>query len=89
VIGVSPDGVNSHAKFRNKFNLGFTLLADPERKLIEPLGLWIEKSLYGKNYMGVDRTTFLIGPDGKVEMIWTKVKPEGHAQEVLNYLRES
>src|ERR1044071_3696610 len=60
VIGVSPDSVKSHQKFKTKYDLNFTLLADPERKLIEPLGLWVEKTLYGKKYMGVARTTFLL-----------------------------
>jgi len=83
VIGVSPDSVKSHQKFKTKYDLNFTLLADPERKLIEPLGLWVEKTLYGKKYMGVARTTFLLSPDGRVEKVWEKVKPEGHEQEVL------
>lgn len=83
VFGVSPDSVKSHAKFRDKHRLNFTLLADPDRKLIEALGLWVEKSLYGKKYMGVARTTFLLDPAGKVERVWEKVKPEGHEQEVL------
>jgi len=83
VVGVSPDSVKSHAKFVKKFELNFTLLADPERKLIEPLGLWVEKVLYGKKYMGVARTTFLLDEKGKVIQVWEKVKPEGHAEEVL------
>ena len=83
VFGVSPDPVRSHEKFHRKLSLNFRLLADPERRLIEPLGLWVEKTLYGKRYMGVARTTFLLGPDGKVERVWEKVSPEGHEREVL------
>ena len=86
VVGVSPDSVKSHRKFVDKFGLNFPLLADPERALIGPLGLWIEKTLYGKKYMGVDRTTFLLDEDGKVLKIWRKVKPDGHASEVLAVL---
>ncbi len=83
VFGVSPDSVKSHKKFADKYNLQFPLLADEERTLIEAVGLWIEKSMYGRKYMGVDRTSFLIGPDGRVKKVWRKVKPEGHAAEVL------
>jgi len=83
VVGVSPDSVKSHAKFVAKFGLNFTLLADPERTLIEGLGLWVEKTLYGKKYMGVARTTFLLDEKGNVAKVWEKVKPEGHADEVL------
>lgn len=83
VIGVSPDSVKSHAKFAKKHDLKITLLADTERTLIEPNGLWIEKMLYGKKYMGVDRTTVLVGADGVIKQVWNKVKPEGHAAEVL------
>lgn len=82
VIGVSPDSVKSHAKFVKKFDLNFTLLADPERKLIEPLGLWVEKTLYGRKYMGVARTTFLLDEQGRIRQVWERVKPEGHAEEV-------
>jgi peroxiredoxin Q/BCP len=83
VIGISPDAPKSHAKFIKKFGLNFTLLADTERTLIEACGLWVEKTLYGKKYMGVERTTFLLDRDGKIERIWRKVRPEGHAEEVL------
>jgi peroxiredoxin Q/BCP len=79
---LSPDPVKSHAKFALKQGLRYPLLADPERSLIEPLGVWVEKSLYGKKYMGVERSTFLVGADGRVEKAWRKVKPEGHAAEV-------
>lgn len=82
VVGVSPDSVKSHAKFAEKYGLKFTLLADESRALIEACGLWVEKSLYGKKYMGVERTTFLLDGSGVVTHVWRKVKPEGHAEEV-------
>ena len=87
VYGVSADDVKKHGKFTQKFSLNFPLLADPERTLIEPMGVWIEKSMYGKQYMGIARATFVIDANGKVEQVWEKVKPEGHAQEVLGYLK--
>ena len=83
VLGVSPDSAKQHTKFILKYNLGVTLLADEEKELIQACGLWIEKSMYGRKYMGVDRTTFLVGADGKIIKIWEKVKPAGHAVEVL------
>lgn len=83
VLGVSPDPIDSHAKFAAKHGLSFRLLADVERSLIEPLGLWVEKTLYGNKYMGVARTTFLVGENGSIQRIWRDVKPEGHAAEVL------
>lgn len=82
VIGVSPDPVKSHRKFADKYGLNFTLLADPDRKLIQACDLWVEKTLYGKKYMGVERTTFLLDESGTIAKIWRKVKPEGHAEEV-------
>ncbi|MBI5708325.1 MAG: thioredoxin-dependent thiol peroxidase [Armatimonadetes bacterium] len=86
VFGVSPDPAKKHKKFADKFGLGFPLLADPEKKLIEACGLWVEKTLYGRKYMGVDRTTFLLDEKGVVARVWRKVKPEGHAEEVLRAL---
>lgn len=83
VIGVSPDSVKSHRKFVDKYALTFTLLADEDHALADACGVWVEKSMYGKKYMGVERTTFLVGPDGKVTKVWNKVKPQGHAEEVL------
>lgn len=82
VVGVSPDGVKSHRKFADKYGLTFTLLADTDKKLCEAVGVWVEKSMYGKTYMGVERTTFLLDPDGTVVKVWNKVKPQGHATEV-------
>jgi peroxiredoxin Q/BCP len=83
VFGVSPDDPKSHQKFVKKFDLNFPLLADVGHKLSEAAGVWGEKSMYGKKYMGVDRTTFLLDENGKIAKIWRKVKPEGHADEVL------
>jgi thioredoxin-dependent peroxiredoxin len=83
VLGVSPDPLASHAKFRDKHGLGFTLLSDPDHEVAEAYGVWVEKSRYGKTYMGVERSTFVIGPDGTLEQALYKVKPEGHAASVL------
>ncbi len=83
VIGISPDNAKSHDKFKVKHELAITLGADEERQAIEAYGVWVEKSMYGKSYMGVDRSTFLIGRDGKVAKVWRKVKVPGHAEEVL------
>ena len=86
VLGVSPDGVASHNKFIDKFKLPFILLADEDKKISNDYGVWVKKSMYGREYMGVARTTFVIGKDGKIEKIYEKVKPEGHADEVLGFL---
>lgn len=75
--------MNAQAKFKTKYGLPYTLVADPEHKVAEDYGVWQEKSMYGKKYWGVARTTFVIGADGKIEKIYEKVKPEGHAEEVL------
>jgi peroxiredoxin Q/BCP len=83
VIGISPDSVASHAKFRSKYDLGIDLVADEEKKAIEAFGVWVEKSMYGKKYMGVDRSTFLIDGKGTIARAWRKVKVPGHAEEVL------
>ncbi len=83
IVGVSPDAPKAQAKFKNKFGLPFTLLADIDHQAAEQYGVWKEKSMYGKKYMGVERTTFVIGPDGKIKKIFPKVSVEGHAQEVL------
>jgi peroxiredoxin Q/BCP len=82
VIGVSPDPVKSHRKFADKFGLKFPLLADTETRLCQACGVWVEKSMYGKKYMGVERTTFLLDEKGVVTHVWRKVKPAGHAAEV-------
>ena len=86
VFGVSADSEAAHRKFVLKYGLNFPLLADPERKLIEPIGAWVEKSMYGRKYMGVARCTFVIGSDGRIETAWDKVAPDVHAGEVLAYL---
>jgi peroxiredoxin Q/BCP len=83
VFGVSADNEASHRKFVLKYGLNFPLLADPERQLIEPIGAWVEKSMYGRSYMGIARCTFIVGADGRIERVWEKVSPEGHAAEVL------
>lgn|ERR1039457_1753281 len=82
VLGISPDSVKSHQKFKKKYDLPFTLLADVEHKVADKYGLWVEKTFYGRKYMGVARTTYVIGPDGKIRTIFQKVNPEGHAAEV-------
>ena len=83
VVGASPDPVKKHDKFRQKYELTFPLLADEAKQTLEAYGVWVEKSMYGRKYMGVERTTFLIGGDGKIAKIWRKVKVPGHADEVL------
>jgi peroxiredoxin Q/BCP len=83
VIGVSPDKPGAQARFKEKFGLPFTLLADTEHKAAEAYGVWVEKSMYGKKYMAVERATFVIGPDGLIKKVFPKVKVEGHAAEVL------
>ena len=87
IFGVSIDSAASHEKFIAKYNLPFPLLSDPEKKIVTGYGVWVEKSMYGRKYMGVARTTFLIGKDGKIAKIFEKVKPAGHADEVLADLR--
>ena len=83
VIGVSPDPLKSHVKFRDKHGLPFTLLSDPDHEAAEAYGVWVEKSMYGKKYMGIERSTFVIGPDGVVTQALYKVKPSGHAASLL------
>jgi peroxiredoxin Q/BCP len=83
VLGVSPDNAKSHAKFAGKFSLPFTLLADEERKIAEAYGVWVEKSMYGKKYMGVERSTFVIDGGGKLKAVYRKVKPAEHVAELL------
>ncbi len=87
VFGVSKDTVAKHDKFRDKHSLGIPLLSDAEADVCERYGVWKEKSMYGKKYMGIERTTVLIGGDGKILRIWPKVKVPGHAEEVLEAVR--
>ncbi len=86
IYGVSPDTIESHAKFRDKYHLPFRLLADPEHTLAEALGAWGEKSYMGKTSMGILRSTFVIGSDGAVQHVYPKVKPDEHAGEILRDL---
>ncbi|HET8635120.1 MAG TPA: thioredoxin-dependent thiol peroxidase [Gemmatimonadales bacterium] len=88
LFGVSPDGVKSHQKFRDKFDLPFPLLADEDHAVAEAYGVWGEKSMYGRKYMGILRTTFIIDERGRIARVFEKVKPAGHADEVLSALRE-
>ncbi|MEO5324264.1 peroxiredoxin [Mesorhizobium sp. CC13] len=87
VIGMSPDSTKKHDKFKAKHNIGIDLVADEERTALEAYGVWTEKSMYGRKYMGVERTTFLIGRDGRIARIWRKVRVPGHAEEVLEAVR--
>ena len=88
IVGVSPDSVKSHCGFIAKHGLGITLLSDPEHALLEAAGAWQKKKLYGKEHMGVVRSTALVDPQGVVREVWTKVKAAGHAEEVLARLRQ-
>jgi thioredoxin-dependent peroxiredoxin len=88
VIGVSPDPVEAVAKFADKFDLDFTLLADADHAVADKYGAWVEKSMYGKKYMGVQRATFIIGPDGKIAKVFPKVSPKTHDDLVLKALAE-
>jgi peroxiredoxin Q/BCP len=87
VVGVSPDSVESHQKFKKKFDLNFALLADTDKKIVEDYGTWKEKSMYGRKYMGVERTTFVIDEQGKISHIFPKVKVNEHYEEVLEALK--
>lgn len=88
LLGVSPDSVKSHQKFRDKFSLPFPLLADDGHRVSELYGVWGPKKFMGREYMGVDRTTFIIAPDGTIARVFPKVKPAGHAIEILQALKE-
>jgi len=88
VLGVSRDTVKKHEKFRDKHGLKVALLADEDGAVCEAYGVWVEKSMYGRTYMGIDRTTFLIGRDGKIARVWDKVKVKGHVAEVLAAVAE-
>jgi len=89
VIGVSRDPVASHDKFKKKYKLPFTLASDDEGKVTERYGVWVQKSMYGRKYMGIERTTFLINDKGVIRGIWRKVKVPGHAEEVLAAIKSS
>lgn len=83
VIGMSPDSVKKHDKFAKKYDLSVILASDEDLTVLNSYGVWVEKSMYGRKYMGVERTTLLIGPDGVIRRVWPKVKVAGHAEEVL------
>ena len=83
VLGVSPDSVDSHEKFRDKYGLPFTLLADEDHSVAETYGVWVEKSMSGKTYMGIERSTFVIDADGNLARVMLRVKPDEHADDVL------
>lgn len=87
VIGMSPDTAKSHDKFKAKHALKVDLVSDPERSALDAYGVWVEKSMYGRKYMGVERSTFLIDGDGRIAEVWRKVKVPGHAQAVLEAAR--
>ena len=87
ILGVSPDSVDSHKKFAQKFELPFTLLSDENKKVVEAYDVWKEKNNYGKKYMGVERTTYLIDKEGKIKKIFNKVKVDGHSEEVMKALQ--
>jgi len=86
VLGVSPDSPKSHTKFKEKFKLPYTLIADEDHAIAEAYGVWGEKTNFGRKYMGVLRTTYIIDPDGRVAQVFEKVKPENHADEVAEAL---
>ena len=87
VVGVSPDSVKSHQKFIKDHDLNFSLIADEDKSICEKYGVWVQKSMYGRSYMGVERTTFIIDPDGKIRHIYPKVKVPGHVDEVKTWLK--
>lgn len=87
-MGLSPDSVETHQKFIARQNLKVQLLADPEKKTLEKYGVWQKKKLYGREYMGVVRSTFLINPKGKIAYVWEKVKVNGHVEAVMEKLKE-
>jgi peroxiredoxin Q/BCP len=87
IVGISPDEADAQQKFSVKYDLPFTFVPDPDHSICEGYGVWKEKSMYGRKFMGVERTTFVIGADGKIEKIFSKVKPEGHAAQVLESLK--
>jgi peroxiredoxin Q/BCP len=83
VVGISPDKPSAQAKFKQKYDLPFPLLADEEKAVAQAYGVWKEKNMYGRKVMGIERTTFVIGPDGKIEKVYNRVKAAGHAEQVL------
>lgn len=88
VVGVSPDSVESHQRFKEKYGLSFPLLADVDKKICQSFGVWVQKSMFGKKYYGVQRATFIIGKDGIIKKVWPKVSVGGHAEEVIAALQQ-
>ncbi len=88
VLGISPDSERSHARFKGKYDLPFTLLADPDHRVAEQYGFWVEKSMAGRKYMGIERSTVVIDPDGTVSHVFRRVKPDRHAAQVLEALAQ-
>jgi len=86
LIGVSPDSIKSHKSFKEKQSLNFILLSDSEYRLAESFGVWVEKSMYGRKYMGIDLSTFIMNEEGEIEKEWRKVKVKGHVDEVIKYI---
>ena len=89
ILGVSPDSVKSHQKFKAKFDLNFPLLVDEDHAVAEAYGVWKEKKMYGRTYMGIERSTFLIGADGEIEQVWRKVRAKEHAEMLKAHLSEA
>jgi peroxiredoxin Q/BCP len=87
ILGISPDSVESHKKFEQKYRLNFNLLSDEKKEILQKYEVWKEKNMYGRKYMGVERTTYIIGPEGKIKKIFRKVKVSGHNKEVLDALK--
>lgn len=88
VVGISPDGVKSHDRFKQKHDLDITLASDPDKRAIAAYGLWVEKSMWGRTFMGVERATFLVAPDGRIAREWRKVRLRGHVDQVLAAARD-
>ena len=88
VVGVSPDRVESHQRFKQKYGFAFPLLADVDKQVCQSFGVWVQKSMFGKKYHGVQRATFIIGKDGIIKKVWPKVSVSGHAEEVLTALQQ-
>lgn len=89
IIGISKDSVQSHDKFKAKYNINFTLASDENSDVCEKYGVWVEKNMYGRKYMGIERSTFLINENGKIEKIWRKVKVAGHIDDVLETVKQT
>lgn len=88
VLGVSPDSVDSHVRFKAKYGLNFALLSDPDRAVAKMYGVWNERSLYGRAFMGIERSTFIVGEDGLLQHVWRRVRSKGHASRVAHALAE-